>query len=213
MGRATSPGGAAACLSSVSDSQARLTIANRGLPEVEVLKNGQGNAEIVLTLLRCVGWLSRDDLSTRTGHAGPPSVETPGAQMPGRWEFDYSIIPGLDDISAFREAFSFEAPLRAVGTNLHHGTLPARLSFVSVEPAEFQVTAIKQVDDGNGWLVRGVNLTGEEIQVRLTPWKPFKKIEQINLAETRIASLTAEKDGTVSLPVKGHTIITVRFMD
>jgi alpha-mannosidase len=139
-------------------------------------------------------------------------VETPGAQMPGRWEFDYSIIPGLDDISAYREAFSFETPMRVVGTNLHHGTLPACLSFVSVEPAEFQVTAIKQADDGNGWLARGVNLTEKEIRVRLQPWKPFKKIEQINLAETIIVSLKAEKDGTVSLPVKGHAIITVRFM-
>ena len=35
-----------------------------------------------LTLLRCVGWLSRDDLSTRYKHAGP-GLETPGAQCLG----------------------------------------------------------------------------------------------------------------------------------
>ncbi|MCS7011825.1 MAG: hypothetical protein NZL98_10690, partial [Anaerolineales bacterium] len=62
---------------SISDGQNRLTIANRGLPEVEVRQNASGNAEIVLTLLRCVGWLSRDDFSTRRGHAGP-FIETPG---------------------------------------------------------------------------------------------------------------------------------------
>lgn len=198
---------------SISDGKTRLTIANRGLPEVELLKNAQGNAEIALTLLRCVGWLSRDDLSTRKGHAGPPFLETPAAQMPGRWEFDYSIIPGINDVPAYQEAFSFETPMRAVSTDLHGGRLPVCSSFITVEPAEFHVTAIKQAEDGRGWLVRGYNLTGEEIQVTLTPWKPFEKIEQVSLAETQITSLQAEKNGKVSLGVRGHEIITVRFLE
>ncbi len=78
--------------SSVTDGKFGLTIANRGLTEVEVLKDSAGNAEIAVTLLRCVGWLSRDDFSTRNGHAGP-FLETPGAQMPGIWTvrlFHYS---------------------------------------------------------------------------------------------------------------------------
>ena len=61
---------------------ADMIIANRGLPEVEVTSRH----EIAITLLRCVGWLSRDDFSTRTGHAGP-FLETPKAQMQGEWEF------------------------------------------------------------------------------------------------------------------------------
>ena len=51
-----------------------------------------GTITIALTLLRCVEWLSRDDLSTRRGHAGP-GMHTPGAQMQGRWKFQYSLIP------------------------------------------------------------------------------------------------------------------------
>ena len=46
---------------------------------------------IAVTLLRCVGWLSRDDLDERRGPAGPGTA-TPGAQMPGKWAFDYAII-------------------------------------------------------------------------------------------------------------------------
>ena len=77
----------------ISDGQVGLTIANRGLPEVQVLPGADGSTtEIALTLLRCVGWLSRDDMPVRQGHAGP-AYETPGAQVPGRWSFDYSIIP------------------------------------------------------------------------------------------------------------------------
>ena len=77
---------------SVTDGKSGLTIANRGLTEVEVLKNCCRECRDRVTLLRCVGWLSRDDFSTRKGHAGP-FLETPGAQMPGTWAFDYSIIP------------------------------------------------------------------------------------------------------------------------
>jgi hypothetical protein len=53
----------------------------------------QGNPQIALTLLRCVGWLSRDDLSTRRGHAGP-YMATPGASCR---EVGCSSIPSCTD--------------------------------------------------------------------------------------------------------------------
>jgi alpha-mannosidase len=196
---------------SITDGQSRLTVANRGLPEVEVITNEKGNAEIALTLLRCVGWLSRDDLPTRKGHAGPPYLETPGAQMPGRWEFEYAVIPGLEAVPAYWEAYSFQAPMRTVGTNLHSGGLPIRESFVAVEPGAFRLSAIKQAEDGKGWLVRGVNLTGEEIQVTLKPWKFFRNIEQVDLAEHKVTGLKRDRDGKVTLLVRGHEIASVMF--
>jgi alpha-mannosidase len=198
---------------SITDGQERLTIANRGLPEVEVLKTAHGNTEIALTLLRCVGWLSRDDLSTRKGHAGPPFLETPGAQMQGLWEFDYSIIPGMDEISAYQEAYAFETPMRVVGTVLHPGHLPVRLSFVEVSPDAFCLSAVKPVEHGTGWLVRGYNLAAEEIQVMLKPWRMFKVIEKVNLAEERITRLRPDKNGSVTLAVRSHEIVSVVFKD
>ena len=121
----------------LSDGKTGLMVANRGLPEVEVLKNMTGNGEIALTLLRCVGWLSRDDFSTRKGHAGP-GMETPQAQMPGEWSFDYSIIPHAGTWKeAFPHAYAFDTPMRAVNTGVHEGKLPASASLVAVEPATF----------------------------------------------------------------------------
>jgi mannosylglycerate hydrolase len=197
--------------SSVTDGKSGLTIANRGLTEVEVLKNSAGNAEIVVTLLRCVGWLSRDDFKTRNGHAGP-FLETPGAQIPGIWKFDYSIIPHAGDWQkAFTQAYAFETPMRLACTDLHGGTLPASGSFVKVEPATFVVSAIKQSEDGNGWLVRGYNITGEAIHVTLKPCKRFKKVEQVNLAEETLATLKPDKDGRVFIPARGHEIVSVLF--
>ena len=196
---------------SVTDGRSGLTIANRGLTEVEVLKNALGNAEIAVTLLRCVGWLSRDDFSTRTGHAGP-FLETPGAQMPGVWTFDYSIIPHVGSWkNAFTQAYAFETPMRLACTGLHPGLMPVSGSLVKVEPAAFVVSAVKQGEVGDGWLLRGYNITGEPINVTLLPWKPFKKVEQVNLVEEKQSALKPGKDGSIAIPVRGHELVTVRF--
>ena len=195
----------------VTDGKSGLTIANRGLTEVEVLKNTAGNAEIAVTLLRCVGWLSRDDFSTRKGHAGP-FLETPGAQMPGAWAFDYSIIPHAGDWqNAFTQAFAFETPMRLARTGIHPGSLLAYGSFITVEPASFVVSAIVQSESGDGWLLRGYNLTAESIHVTLKPWKPYRKVDKVNLAEEKQASLKSGEAGKITFPVRGHEIVTIHF--
>ena len=195
----------------ISNGKTGLMIANRGLPEVEVLKNMEGKAEIALTLLRCVGWLSRDDFSTRNGHAGP-FMETPGAQMPGRWVFDYSIIPHAGNWNpAFWQAYAFDAPLRTVSTGIHNGNLPSVTSFVECTPETFVVSAVKPSEDGNGWLVRGYNISDDPINVTIKPWLPFKKAGIIDLAEENQAALRADQAGCVTFPAGPHKIVSVRF--
>jgi mannosylglycerate hydrolase len=194
----------------LNDGQSGLIIANRGLPEVEVLKTKIGG-EIALTLLRCVGWLSRDDFSTRQGHAGP-FLATPGAQMLGQWIFDYAIIPHAGGWeNAVEQALSFEVPLRGAATGIHDGALPASVSFIDAKPEPFVISAIKESEDGRGWLVRGYNQSGEPIQVSLQPWRRFKHAERVNLAEQKTEGLKVERDGSVGVAVGGHEIATVLF--
>ena len=197
----------------ISDGKSGLMVANRGLPEVEVLRNSHGNAEIALTLLRCIGWLSRDDFSTRKGHAGP-FLETPGAQMPGTWTYEYSIIPHVGSWqTSFEQAYAFESPMRAVSTGIHKGSLPPCDSFIKVEPATFVVSTVKQSEDGRGWLMRGYNISSEATTVTLKPWKPFKKAEQVNLVEGKLETLKPDKDGSVDIHARGHEIVSVVFQN
>jgi alpha-mannosidase len=195
----------------ISDGKTGLMIGNHGLPEVEVLKNAQGNAEIALTLLRCIGWLSRDDFSTRKGHAGP-FIETPGAQLPGQWYFEYSIIPhpGRWD-SAFQQAYAFNSPLRAVSTGLHTGNLSSAFSFVEATPGTFVISAVKTAEVGRAWLVRGYNISNEPISVTLKPWRPYKKVVLVNLAEENQLPLQPDQSGWVTFPVRAHQIVSVMF--
>ncbi|HSZ22579.1 MAG TPA: glycoside hydrolase family 38 C-terminal domain-containing protein, partial [Candidatus Sulfotelmatobacter sp.] len=64
-------------------------LASRGILEVEARPEPAGTT-ILLTLLRCVGWLSRSDLATRRGGAGP-ELKTPGAQEPGEHRFEFAL--------------------------------------------------------------------------------------------------------------------------
>lgn len=76
---------------SVSDQKGTFAVINKGLPEYEAIKNEDGTITLGITLLRCVEWLSRHDLSTRASNAGP-DLNTPGAQCIGKHIFELSMI-------------------------------------------------------------------------------------------------------------------------
>ena len=89
--------------------------------------------------------------------------------------------------------------------------MPTAGSFVGVSPPEFIISAIKEAEDGSGWLVRGYNQTGQDIKAVLQPWYPYKRANLIDLAEEKTGVLHPSKDGIVSFPAKGHGIVTVLF--
>ena len=57
-------------------------------------------AELCLTLLRCVGMISRRDgeIATRPVCAGPRPTATPDGQCLGRHELEYALLPGADEL-------------------------------------------------------------------------------------------------------------------
>ncbi|MCU0484731.1 MAG: glycosyl hydrolase-related protein [Anaerolineales bacterium] len=194
----------------VSDGLNGLMIANRGLPEVEVLKTPAG-VEIALTLLRSVGWLSRDDLSTRSGHAGP-GFATPEAQMTGAWHFDYAVIPHAAGWqAAYPLTYAFQSSLRGVVDGPHPGDLPSTGAFLACSPPEFVLSAVKEAENGRGWIVRGCNLMDTSVEVSLKPLFAFTTAALANLAEETQAPLTPAADGAVCFEVRGYGIATVRF--
>jgi len=196
----------------ISDGKAGLLVANRGLPEVETLIRNDGNAEIAVTLLRCVGWLSRDDFPERKGAAGPV-MPTPGAQLKGAWVFDYAIVPFSESsrMAAYHQAYDFQAPLRVERSAIHDGSLPPEGAFVQVEPAEFVISTVKAAEDGRGWLVRGYNISQKPLMVTLKTLKPAASAERVNMAEERLATLIPGADGEFSLDVRPHEVISVVF--
>ncbi|MDP7423722.1 MAG: glycoside hydrolase family 38 C-terminal domain-containing protein, partial [bacterium] len=132
---------------------------NKGLPEAEIIHT-DGQSTIALTLIRAVGWLSRDDLATRKdGHAGP-GMATPGAQCLRKMFFEYAIIPRTGTAGMKLMPFigaCYNNPLMALPTDLHEGELPSSLSFLTAEPATLMVSALKQAEDNQDTILRVFN--------------------------------------------------------
>ncbi|MBA2285448.1 MAG: hypothetical protein H0W02_08205 [Ktedonobacteraceae bacterium] len=175
----------------VSNGERGLGVLNRGLPEYEILRNGTsvavGQVVIAVTLLRCIDWLSRGDLSTRQGHAGPMEY-TPEGQCLGRQEFDYALVShrgdwATEEALVLREAQAFNLPVRAVVTEQHAGRLPTRTALVEVEPRALVVSAIKRSNAGDGVIVRVYNPLGHAVEASIRPGLVCSKAFVTNLLE------------------------------
>ncbi|MFD4591684.1 glycoside hydrolase family 38 N-terminal domain-containing protein [Streptomyces rubiginosohelvolus] len=148
----------------------RTAIIAPGLPEMRALAATEtatgADQEIVVTLLRCVGWLSRFDLRSRTTGAGP-MLETPEAQCQGPRTFDLAIAlgePVATDIGLFRQAADFRTPLRA--WQLRPGTT------AQPEPGTIRVdgallAALKPAENRDGFILRLANPTPESCAARV----------------------------------------------
>jgi len=203
----------------VSDGERGLMIANRGLYEFEAFNDEDEETTLALTLLRCVGWLSRADMPVRAGHAGP-GLPTPGAQSIGEHTFEYSIIPHTGDwTKAAAAARSFAAPMRAVPAGVHEGTLPPAGHLLEVEPealvvhGTLRVSAIKRSEDGQALVVRLYNNSAEAVKGRVRPGVPCRREIMRATLDEDVADLPllANKDGWAFLTARPWEIITLRF--
>jgi alpha-mannosidase len=193
------------------DGQRGLMLLNRGLPEYEALAGQGQGVTLALTLLRCVGWLSRGDLHNRQAHAGP-AEPTPEAQCPGEHTFHYALVPHSGNyLTSIHEAAAFVAPLRAVSTSAHEGPLPSQDSFVDASPAAVVISAIKPPEEGDGLIVRLYFAASLPVQARLKLWRPFREVALVPLAEGTPLHVLATDAGTVTLPLRGKEIATLRF--
>jgi mannosylglycerate hydrolase len=187
----------------VSDGRAGVALIAEGLHEYEVLPGLQ--QELALTLLRAVGWLSREDLTTRTGHAGP-AMETPDAQLPGGHRFRYSLFfhPGdWERGGVWRMAESTLTPL-VTGRGPAIITLGPR---IELDPDSIQMTALLPRPGGYDLRLLNASDAAHEASVHLQP-EPAE-ITSITLGGDLRAQL-ALRDGVVRLSLPPWGIATLR---
>ncbi len=202
------------------DATVGMTVLSEGLIEYEVLAPEGANevARIGLTVVRSVGWLSRDDLQTRRGNAGP-SLETPGAQCLGAHEFRFAFAPRAEPptegaLCDLGRRF-LAAPSVVVGTNGTGGEsmLPRRHSFLSVEcdPRHGAVlSALKKADDRDRVVLRVFNPGEGAVRVRVTSDRKLTTAFQTNLREQRQDPLPVT-DGSAVLSLGPRKIATMEF--
>lgn len=138
--------------------KSKIMIATRGLHEYEVERK-ERETSLKVTLLRSVGYLSRGDLTTRKGHAGP-FIPTPEGQCLGRYNFEYSFI-----ILNSNNAEEFYEKSRSYLIYPVAITLPVKTkdwSFMDIPKGLF-LTALKISEDGEGIIARLINIGDEKV--------------------------------------------------
>jgi mannosylglycerate hydrolase len=210
-----------------------LAILNRGLPSVEVTGDGQ----IALTLLRCVGWLSRDDLWVRRIAAGP-LVPTPGAQCIGAYTFEYAILPHAGDWrNVFQPAHNYNAPIRARRADTHPGldlremnitrddpslitaipfprggALPDTWSMIGISTPELILSAAyRSTDDPNALIVRLYNITRTPVQGDIAFGFPIRAVHRVNMAEEPIGEIVSVGD-RITISANPAEVVTLKII-
>jgi alpha-mannosidase len=101
--------------------------------------------ELAVTLLRCVGAISKPDLATRPFDAGP-HTPTPGAQMLGETVFSIAIWPGAptDDPAALLRGWERCALPIAEASASGGGELPSAASLLDLALDDVQVSGVRR---------------------------------------------------------------------
>jgi hypothetical protein len=209
----------------LSTARRTLTVINRGLPEYEVLRDPEGliritsspvasdypkleddayrECTIAVTLLRCVGRLS--------GRGDGPGTPTPDAQCLGKHRFQFAMQSTHGDWKqgqVWKQAHQFNVPLVAVQCP-PDAARPAARSFVTVEPAELVVTAIKRAEDRDTLILRFFNITDEPVTDNRIAVPGAKQFRLVNLNEGPQEEWRGGDSLTMS--VGPNKIVTVEF--
>lgn len=141
-----------------ADASGGLAVLNRGLPEYEA-SHGASGVELHLTLLRCVGWLSRDDIPERRLESAGPERPTPGAQNLGRQRFELALYPFRGswwESGVLDAARAFDAPLLAQVAARVASTEGGLELLGATDDAStpLELSCFKRADAGDGLIVR-----------------------------------------------------------
>ena len=102
---------------SISNDSSTFAVLNKGLPEYEAKINEDNTITFVITLLRCIEWLSRDDFASRMSHAGP-GFSTPGAQCLSKYSFELAVVTSSEsnwlDSEVHLKGKEFNNPLKPI---------------------------------------------------------------------------------------------------
>ena len=216
----------------LADAGGGLAVIADGLPEYEV-----ADRDVLLTLLRAVGWLSRGDLATRPGDAGP-SLATPDAQCRRAIDCRYAVLPHAGDwrqAGVDRQALLHAVPPVAqrgdvvLGTDPRHfddprltaaitftlplkqGVLPGRISFVDLDQPGVELAAVKPAEHGRGVVVRLASAAGRDLsRLRLRTCLGARRAWLVDLAERELAELPCEQ-GEVELDLPHGSLRSVLF--
>ncbi|MGW8825736.1 alpha-mannosidase [Paenibacillus lautus] len=183
----------------VTAAAAGLTVANQGLNEYEVLRDGRNT--IAVTLLRSVGEL---------GDWG--YFPTPEAQCIGVHTVRMEVIPHQGDgiaSGAYAEAYQFQIPWTAAQTGVHNGQVASTSQPLAWSREELAFSSLKVNPNTGDLMLRWFNMAGTDAELALTSSLPSQGVYKSNILEEEGAVQSFDNHGSFTLPVKPYEILTL----
>lgn len=192
------------------DMRGGVALALNGLHEVFVK-----DEYVEITLYRSTGWLSREDLRTRKGHAGPP-IPTPEAQYLGKTlEFNLALIPFTAEEWVNGRVYSriesyYRKPIAYFNRIRRGDRVDYYMELLELEPP-LMLSALKPVEPergDNGVVLRVYNLGNHDVVLSIKDLALSKFYEYTYRATLDERIVDEVKDG---IKVKPYSIETILF--
>jgi hypothetical protein len=220
----------------IEDGKVGVALLNEGLKSYE--PHDDNDQTISLTMLRafplriCITNLEMTDYSSQDN----------GSQCLGTHTFKYAFMPYSGTVGAARiwqsaERFNHAVRVAQIGPSAG-GKLPLTHSFLEIENDALHVSAVKQSENGQGWVVRLFNPTDRTLRSKiclnggqvppdaLSPverqavnfalpadtGKMWSKARLVDLEELETEELQLDAGGAVNLDIVKKKIFTVEFL-
>ena len=135
----------------------------------------------------------------------------------GVQKFSYSLYPHTGtwkQANTVLRAYEFNYKFLAQQTSPHTGALPASHSFVSVQPNNLVLTAMKKSEEGDGLVLRFYEWAGKQTSGRIDVPAGASAVVETNLMETALKQSGAHLSSSgsqVDLKVGPYSINTLRI--
>ena len=195
----------------VQDGDRGLAVLNRGLPEIGASLDAIGNAKLSLTLLRSVGWLSRDDFVTRGCSNAGPSLFTPDAQCLGEGLFRYAVVTFAGDYLAAGIKDVCQAYKSRVLSiqGVADSSIAGGRGLFEHSSKYTCVSAIKRQQVRDTLIIRLYSLSGEPVEDSLTFDLEIAAAWKTDLLEERIEELAPSTKRELRVLLEPFEILTL----
>ncbi len=206
----------------------RFVAAARGRHGLAILAPGffeyewTARGDLLVTLLRCVGELSRSDLATRPGHAAWP-MPTPEAQCLGTETIALGLAPITEEeirtpglLERLWEDTYVPPVAHWIRCYQAAEPLPDRAIGCHLEGEGLVLSALKPAEDGRGAVLRCYNVRQDVVGARLRLSRPIARATMIRADETPVGELPLSESGQTvafTVPASGMTSVRLEWAD
>jgi alpha-mannosidase len=183
----------------ISEAGAGLVVANLGLNEYEVLRDGRNT--VAVTLLRAVGELGDWGL-----------FPTPEAQCLGERTVQMTLFPHPGDgiqSGAYARAYQFQIPWTVCQTDVHTGKISPSFVPLQWEGPEMAFSSMKINEETDDLLLRWYNMSNEQVSLQISSNLSYNHFYKSSIMEEMGARIVSDQHDQRQVTVGSCEIVTI----